>query len=89
MTVDGWKYVCLEGVPWMLFDLNKDPYELRNMALCGVAREKRAELHRQLEEWIERTGDHFTLPKINFRNDLCENTREIFGYPYYEPDIGD
>ncbi len=88
VTMDGWKYVCLEGTPWMLFDLNQDPYELRNMALCGIAREKRAELHRQLEGWLERTGDKFILPKINFRNDLYEDTRETFGYPYYEEDDG-
>lgn len=84
VTMDGWKYVCLERTPWMLFNLNEDPYELRNMAFCGIAREKRAELQRQLSEWIRRTGDHFTLPEITFCNDLYEDTRDYFGYPIYK-----
>ncbi|MEM7807414.1 MAG: sulfatase, partial [Planctomycetota bacterium] len=27
VTRDGWKYVCLEHQPWLLFNLNDDPYE--------------------------------------------------------------
>jgi arylsulfatase A-like enzyme len=64
VTRDGWKYACLEGQPWMLFDLNDDPYELRNLALYAHAKDKRRELHEKLKQWIERTGDEFELPEI-------------------------
>ena len=32
---DGWKYAALEGQPWLLYNLNEDPYELANLALDG------------------------------------------------------
>ncbi|HBY60267.1 MAG TPA: hypothetical protein DEH78_10620, partial [Solibacterales bacterium] len=32
VTRDGWKLVCFEGMPWLLFNLNEDPYELANLA---------------------------------------------------------
>lgn len=86
VTEDGWKYVCLEGMPWMLFDLKKDPYELRNLAFCGIQRRKRAELHRILQSWISRTGDCFRLPEIDYKDDLVEHARDIFGYPIYPED---
>lgn len=86
VTMDGWKYVCLEGMPWMLYNLNEDPYELRNLAFCGAEHIKRAELSRQLKDWIERTGDTFRLPEIDQRNDLVENARDVFGYPVYPLD---
>ena len=64
VTNDGWKYVCLEGQPWMLFNLNEDPYEYVNYALRPEMSEKRAELHKRLEKWITDTGDSFELPGI-------------------------
>ena len=83
VTEDGWKYVCLEGMPWMLFNLNEDPYELRNLAFCGAEKKQRAALHRLLADWIRRTGDTFTLPEIDVADNLVEHTRDVFGYPDY------
>lgn len=62
VTRDNWKYVCLEGQPWMLFNLNEDPYELVNLAYNPAAHGKRAELHQSLREWRDHTGDTFDLP---------------------------
>jgi arylsulfatase A-like enzyme len=64
LTRDGWKYVVLEGQPWLMFDLNEDPYELANLALDGRFSKKRAELQECLEGWLARTGDGFALPDI-------------------------
>ena len=62
VTRDGWKYVVLEGQPWLLFNLNEDPYELVNLAHnTRFARERRA-LHARLAQWIADTGDAFALP---------------------------
>ena len=63
VTNDGWKYVCFEGVSWLMFDLNEDPYELANMAHNSLYAGKRAELLGKLKAWIERTGDSFALPE--------------------------
>ena len=63
-TRDGWKYVALEGQPWLMFNLNEDPYEQANMAhntLFGVERRR---LQDRLAAWLSDTGDQFNLPTL-------------------------
>ncbi len=62
VTVDGWKYVCLEHQPWLLFDLNTDPFEQVNLAYNTVFSAQRRLLHDRLATWIDETGDAFALP---------------------------
>lgn len=62
VTRDGWKYACVEGGEWLLFDLNNDPYEQTNLAFHTSYRKKRAEMKALLQEWIDKTGDEFPLP---------------------------
>lgn len=64
VTRDGWKYICLEHQPWMMFNLREDPYELVNHAHNTVYAAKRKELQATLQEWIEKTGDSFPLPAL-------------------------
>jgi arylsulfatase A-like enzyme len=64
VTDKGWKYVCFEGVPWLLFDLNDDPYELANLVHNSLYRDKQRELLQELAGWVDRTGDSFTLPEL-------------------------
>jgi arylsulfatase A-like enzyme len=64
VTRDGWKYAVLEGQPWMMYNLNDDPYELVNLALDGRFWTERKRLQARLAAWIEGTGDSFHLPKI-------------------------
>lgn len=61
---DGWKFVCLEGQPWLMFNLKDDPYEQQNLAFNTIHREKRKSLLDRLRRWIEETGDTFTLPEL-------------------------
>ena len=63
ITRDGWKYVCFEGLSWLLFDLTIDPYEQMNIAHNKAYEKRRKELLARLERWIRETGDSFTLPK--------------------------
>jgi len=63
-TSDGWKYVCLEGQPLLMFDLNEDPYETLNLAFLDTHNDKREALQSELAAWIEKTGDTFTLPEV-------------------------
>jgi len=65
VTRDGWKYAVLEGQPWLMFDLNEDPYELANLAMDRSFNKKRHELQAELVGWLEKTDDHFQLPVID------------------------
>ena len=64
VTRDGWKYVALEGQPWLMFDLNEDPYELVNLAHNTIFRAERKRLQDRLGQWISDTGDEFRLPEV-------------------------
>ncbi len=64
VTTDNWKYVALPGVPWLLFNLEEDPYEQVNVAHNSRYREVRRRLNDRLREWIADTGDEFLLPEV-------------------------
>lgn len=64
VTRDGWKYVCFEGVPFLLFNQNEDPYELANHAHNSRYRAERRRLQDRLAQWIADTGDVFRLPDV-------------------------
>ncbi len=63
-TCDGWKYVCLEHQPLLMFNLNEDPYEMANLAFLDTYNDERAALQAQLASWLARTGDVFPLPEL-------------------------
>jgi arylsulfatase A-like enzyme len=62
VTRDGWKYTVLEGQPWMLHNLDEDPYEQANLAHNSVYHRQRKRLQDELARWIDSTGDQFALP---------------------------
>ena len=64
VTVDGWKYVVLEGQPWMMYNLNEDPYEFANLAHNTRYSSERRRLQERLAAWIDETGDSFDLPAL-------------------------
>lgn len=64
VTRDGWKYVCLPNTPWLMFNLNEDPYELANQAHNSVYWQKKRELNDRLRRWVEETGDSFEVPVL-------------------------
>jgi arylsulfatase A-like enzyme len=64
VTSDGWKYAVFEGAPWLMYNLNEDPYELNNVALDGRFRAQRRKLQERLAAWISDTGDSFALPEL-------------------------
>jgi arylsulfatase A-like enzyme len=65
VTTDGWKYVCLEHQPWLMFNLNEDPYEQANLAHNTMYAGKRSELQNRLQRWIDDTDDNFPLPDLS------------------------
>jgi hypothetical protein len=48
----------------IMFHLNKDPYELANLAFLDVYNDKRAERQVMLADWPDKTGDEFELPEL-------------------------
>lgn len=50
VTADGWKYICLEDQPWLLFNLADDPYELANHAQDPGYHARRDELDALLRD---------------------------------------
>ena len=64
VTRDGWKYVALEGQPWLLFQLHDDPYEQVNLAFNTRFTADRRRLQERLRQWILDTGDTFPLPEV-------------------------
>jgi arylsulfatase A-like enzyme len=64
VTLDGWKYVCLEHQPWLMFNLNEDPWETANLAHNTVFKAQRSRLHDRLAQWVVETGDSFALPEV-------------------------
>jgi arylsulfatase A-like enzyme len=64
VTVDRWKYICLEHQPWLMFDMKEDPFEQVNLAHNSKWREKRRELNERLKQWVADTGDEFAVPEV-------------------------
>ena len=64
VTTDGWKYVCFENAPWMLHNLNEDPYELVNLAHYPLYWDKLRDLNERTKQWANQTGDTFIFPKV-------------------------
>ena len=64
-TEDGWRgvrtrrflYARYRSRPWVLYDLEKDPYELNNLAEDPAAAPLRREMEGKLSAWMRRTGD--------------------------------
>lgn len=65
VTQDGWKYAVLEGQPWLMYNLNEDPYELVNVAMDGRFWKERRRLQDLLQQHLSDTQDQFRLPDIS------------------------
>lgn len=63
VTRDGWKYACFDGISWMMFNLNEDPYEQANLAHNNSFRAERRKLISRLRQWVADTGDKFSIPE--------------------------
>ncbi len=64
VTRDSWKYIALEGQPWLLFNLNEDPYEQVNLAHNSRFKAERRRLQERLKAWTHDTGDQFALAEL-------------------------
>lgn len=83
-TEDGWRglrtsrymYARFEHKPWVLYDLEKDPYQMRNLVDERSAKPLREELDKQLRDWMSRTGDSW---KYNWKA-LVEDKGRLYNH---------
>jgi hypothetical protein len=50
-------YARMKDKPWVLYDLEADPYEMKNLANDPVAVKVQAEMEKRLTDWMRKTGD--------------------------------
>lgn len=66
---EGWRairtehamYARHQSSPWLLYDLEKDPYQLHNLAQDPAAKPLLDQLDRQLLQWMNKVGDSWSL----------------------------
>lgn len=57
LRTDRFMYARTKDAPWLLYDLEADPYELKNLVADPEAGPTLGELDAELTRWMERTGD--------------------------------
>lgn len=79
-TEDGWRgvrthrhmYARYESKPWVLYDLEKDPFQMRNLVNDPSAKALLGDMERRLGQWMSRTGDSW---KYNWHAPVEDNGR--------------
>lgn len=79
-TVAGWRgvrtrrhmYARYEDRPWVLYDLERDPDEMANLAGRAEAAAVEREMQARLDQWMRSTGDAWSL---NYRYPVEDNGR--------------
>ena len=57
LRTERFMYARTKDAPWLLYDLEADPYELKNLVAVPEAGPTLADLDAELARWMERTGD--------------------------------
>ncbi|MEW6302917.1 MAG: sulfatase [Verrucomicrobiota bacterium] len=87
-------YARTEKEPWVLYDLQSDPYELKNLATDPASAKVRAELEAKLTDWMRRTGDAWTFNSMEkvedkgrlYRFQTFYTIEEFFAWAKANPD---
>jgi len=61
IRTERYMYARWESGPWLLYDLEKDPYEMNNLVGSPSASALMSELDKKLLAWMERVGDSWSL----------------------------
>jgi arylsulfatase A-like enzyme len=64
VTTDGWKFNWSAADEHELYDLNRDPIEVKNLAPRKGSRPRMQDLAGRIRAWQERTGDTAALPAL-------------------------
>ena len=90
-TEDGWRgvrthrhmYARFEAKPWVLYDLEKDPYEMHNLVDDPGSAGLLKEMDGRVSRWMQRTGDSW---KIDWHELVEDKGRLYTGGTYYSVD---
>jgi arylsulfatase A-like enzyme len=90
-VTEGWRgvrtarymYARVEDAPWVLYDLQEDPYELRNLVDDPAASQIRDEMEQRLTAWMEKTGDSWDF---NWTHPVEDNGRLYRHETFYTVD---
>lgn len=69
-------FARFETRPWVLYDLQNDPYEMKNLADAPEAKSLLSEMDRRLAAWMSRTGDSW---KYNW-SELVEDQGRLYNH---------
>jgi len=61
VRTERYMYARWESGPWLLYDLENDPYEMKNLAAEPSASALLREMERRLADWMMRVGDSWSL----------------------------
>ncbi len=83
-TTQGWRgvrtsrymYARYESEPWVLYDLEADPYEMKNLAADSSAAPAREALEKRIGDWMRRTGDSW---RFDWRT-MVEDKGRLYRY---------
>jgi len=65
-------YARYESEPWVLYDLDQDPYELNNLVADPAAAAIREGMEQRLADWMQKTGDSWDF---NWTHPVEDNGR--------------
>jgi arylsulfatase A-like enzyme len=90
-TENGWRgvrthrhmYARLEKQPWVLYDLEKDPYQMKNLVDDRASKALRDDMDRKLTAWMKRTGDSW---RYNWSAPVEDNGRLYRHETFYTVD---
>jgi arylsulfatase A-like enzyme len=90
-TEDAWRgvrthrymYARFESKPWVLYDLEKDPYEMHNLVGDPASEAVLKEMEGRLAAWMRRTGDSW---KFDWHELVEDKGRLYTGGTYYTVD---
>jgi arylsulfatase A-like enzyme len=102
-VIAGWRgvrterymYARYETEPWVLYDLEADPYEMKNLANDPGSEAVRKELEAKLEEWMQKTGDSWSYDwseKVEdkgrlYRHETFYTVEEYLDWAKQHPDV--
>jgi arylsulfatase A-like enzyme len=76
IRTERYMYARYETGPWVLYDLEDDPYELKNLVGDPSAHEVLQELDTRLIAWMSKVGDSWKLDWTNY----VEDGADLFKY---------
>lgn len=61
VRTERFMYARSESGPWLLYDIDKDPYELQNLVNDVAYSSQLRDLDKHLSDWMSRVGDSWSL----------------------------